>query len=240
MERPFETVRNMVFDLVKDHKVHSKQLIEQIDGLMVWIVGFSIGGLSLIVSDLAKFDGRFTYSLLKVVLILLCLSIISGIVFRIACYMIQLYNHQITIYMENCFSNKQFMEIEPYDLTSETNIQVVLHRLQADFGENASNILEAYSNIDISNKSLHDMLLNDLKEYYKEIGEWAKRDFKMAEDFAKDIMKKAYGYSTLQIEKAATDNTSVKWQFWLCTAYISFGISCLGFISVITIFCFSY
>lgn len=240
MKRPFDTVREAIFELMQNHKQHSKELIEQIDKLLLWVVGFSIGGLSLIVSNLATFSKGFNYGILKSILILLSISIISGIVFRIACYFIQIYNNQINVYIESVYSDKEFMEIEPEDLTSETNINEVLRRLQVDFGEDASKILSAYSSVDLSNATNYNYLLNDLKEHYKKIGEWAKRDYEIAIEFAKDTMQKAYGYSAKQIDRIIDDNTSAKWQIGVKVAYFSFLVSCITFISVIVILCVTY
>jgi hypothetical protein len=240
MKRPFESVREAILEVVQNHKTHSKQLIDQVDGLMLWIVGFSISGLSLIVSDLAKFNDSFTHTHLKWVLILLSLSIISGIVFRIGCYFIQMYNHQINIFIENAFSDKEFMQIDSEDISKEENVNEVLRRLMVDFGESAEGILNAYSSLDTTNPTLNEALLNDLKNHYRRIGDWARKDYEIAIGFAKDTMQKAYGYSAEQVNTLMNEDTAAKWGLWVKISYLSFLLSCSAFVSVVVTFCILY
>ncbi|SES06541.1 hypothetical protein [Pedobacter rhizosphaerae] len=240
MKRPFDSVRDLIYLRVKQSKEDIKFRMEQIDNLMVWVVGFSIGGLSLIVSDFTKLSENFSYWIIKSVLLLLVLSITAGIVFRIACYFINIYNEQIQVYVETAFSNEEMMEIDAEDLTDEPEVEEVLRRLQVDFGQDVQQILAAYTNVDMSQPANRDFLLNDLKQHYKKVAMWAKKDYEIAIEFAKDTMQKAYGYSNKQLDRAFTDNVSLKWQFWVRAAFTSFIISCLAFIAVILIFSIAY
>ncbi len=129
---------------------------------MVWIVGFSVGGLSLIVSNISQFDKTFCYTLTKSILILLTISIISGIVYRIAFYAYQSYYRQIEFFLDGAFSNKEFMEIDPDDLEEEIDMKEVIRRMKEDFGEDVSYMSEIYDQADLEVKSF---LLNDLKKH---------------------------------------------------------------------------
>jgi len=237
MKRPFETVKEVFFDSLEKTRENNKFIFEHSDKFMVWIVGFSIGGLSLIVINLSKFDKTFSYILLKSILVLLAISIISGIVYRIAFYTYQIYFRQIEFYLEGAFSNKEFMEIEPDDLTEEKDFKEVIRRLKEDFGENVSDMLDIYEQADTERKLF---LLNDLKSHYKKTGEWAKKDFELAIDYAKDTFQKAFGFSKKKVDKIFNDNSSAKLKVagWITT--LSFFLSCLSFVAVIIILCVAY
>ncbi|MET4082845.1 hypothetical protein ABIB40_002809 [Pedobacter sp. UYP30] len=175
MKRPFDTVKDFVFDNLDKTRENNRFIFEHTDKFMVWIVGFSIGGLSLIIINLNKFDKTFSHSFLKSILVLLVISIISGIVYRIAFYTYQVYYQQIEFYLEGAFSNKEFMEIEPDDLTEETDIKEVIRRLKEDFGEDVSNMFSIYEKSDEERKLF---LLNDLKSHYKKLENGLKKILK--------------------------------------------------------------
>jgi hypothetical protein len=237
MKRPFDSIRELVFENLEQFKENSRFVFEQADKLIVWIVGFAIGGLSLIVSNYTELDKNFSYNLIRIILTLLTISIISGILFRIAFFFSAIYERHIESYIHAAYSNKEFMEIAPNDLSEETNINEVIRRIRVDFGEDTTNVLEHYDKADNNEKLI---LLESLKAHYKKIGEWAKKDFEFAVEYSKDTLKKAYGYSDKKINEIFNDNSSSKLKFWNFMYQWSFLISCLCFITVIIILCIFY
>lgn len=238
MKRPFESVREIFFDNIARSRENAKFIFEHSDKLMVWIVGFSIGGLSLIVSQLTEFNQSFTHCILKGVLILLSISIVSGIIYRIAFYFYQIQYKNIEIFLETAFSNREFMNIEPDDLSEETDIKEVVRRLRDDFGEDLSYIFNIHASVDDNHKTI---LLEDMKKHYAKVGEWAKKDFINAIDFAKDTYKKAFGLNDRQINNVfekSNSTTLLKIYGWI--SKVCFLISCTTFISVIIILCYNY
>ncbi len=237
MKRPFEAVRELVFDSLERTRENNRFIFEHSDKFMVWIVGFSIGGLSLIVINLSKFDKTLSHTLLKSILVLLAISIVSGIVYRVAFYSYQIYYQQKEFYLEAAFSNKEFMEIEPDDLVEETDIKVVIRRLREDFGEDVSDMLNIYEHSDEDRKLF---LLNNLKSHHKRTGEWAKKDFELAIEYTKDTFQKAFGLSKERVDTLFADNAHIKLKVaaWITT--VSFFLSCLSFVVVIIILCIAY
>ena len=148
-----------------------------------------------------------------------------------------MYYRQIEYYIDSAFSSKEFMEIEPEDLTLETDIKVVVRRLKEDFGEDLSYIFDLYEKADPIEK---EHLLTDLVTYYKKTGEWAKKDYDLAVEFAKDTIQKAYGFSKLKVDKIFNDNSSAKLKIAGYVTRFSFLISCLTFVAVIIILCAAY
>lgn len=237
MDRPFVAVKAMVSGIIQQHKENAIRLLNQIESLLTWIVGFSIGGISLIVTDISEFSEAFSRPLIKCVLTLLVLSIVTGILFRIACYFIQVYNDQIQVYIETAFSDKEFMEIDAEDISNETDIKEVLRRLKIDFGEDLSGVLIHYEAVPEEGKIL---ILEDVKKHYKKTADWAKKDYELAISHVNDTLQKAYGYTSYQLSAIMKDETANKWQFWIKTAFCSFIASCITFIAVIILLCVAY
>jgi len=237
MKRPFDTIRDIFFENLEKSKENQRYNFSNSEKFMVWIVGFSIAGLSIIVTNLSEFNQTFSYCVIKTILILLSLSIISGIIYRWAFYFYQIHYQSIEFYLRGAFSNPDIMETDPADLTNEKDIKEVARRLKSDFGEDVSFVLETYEK---SNDKGREFLLNDLKEHYKKVGEWAKMDFEAAIAYVKDTYRSAFGLSNKRIDSLFKANTSnsLKTFGWITT--VAFLISCISFISVIIILCIAY
>ena len=237
MKRPFDIVRQMFLKNLARTRENSKFNFEQSDKFMVWIVGFSIGGLSLIATNLTQFSEAFNHNTIKAILILLAISIITGIVYRWFFFLYQVQYQTTEFYFEGAFSEEEFMEIEPNDLSNETDIKEVVRRLKDDYGEDLSYILEIYEAVD---KERQNFLLEDLKKHYNKVGLWAKKEYEFAMDYAKDTYQKAFGLSHKRIDKLFNSNTPFKLKLYGWITSISFFISCATFIAVIIILCSKY
>lgn len=237
MKKPSDSLQELFFETIQYTRKNSKLGFEYLDKLIVWIVGFSIAGLSLIATKLTEFNFKTDYFLSKTILILLVISIISGIVFRISFYLYQNILNQIDIYLNTAFSNKEFMEVDSPDLSDETDIYEVIRKLKIDFGEDLSHELEIYKNANDSHKTL---ILNSLKSHYKKKGEWAKADYQLAISYAKDTLQKAYKIPNKEIEKAFNGEKDGNHKFWGWLTAIGFSLCCLSFITVIIILAVAY
>ena len=237
MKRPFETVTETFFENLDKLKENQKYNFEHSEKFMLWIVGFSIGGVSLIVTNLTQFNQTFTHDIVKAILILLSISIISGIIYRWTFYLFQIQYQSIEFYLQGAFSNKEMMDMDPDDLTNETDIKEVLRRLKSDFGEDAYFILEDYNNITQEGK---EYLLSDIKNHYKKVGEGVKKEYEFSMAYVKGIFKEAFGLSDKRINKLFNSNTSKKLKLFGRLTAFAFIISCLTFISVIIILCVKY
>jgi hypothetical protein len=204
---------------------------------MVWIVGFSIGGLTIILTNLTSFSQMFSHGILKLVLVLLSASIISGIVYRWAFYLYQVQYQNIEFYLQSAFSDKEIMETDPDDLSKETDIKEIVWRLKVDFGEDLSHVLEIYEKIDANHKLL---LIEDLKRHYRRTGEWAKKDYEGAIKYAKDTFRKAFGASEKKVDRLFNSNSASALKFWGRIVTIAFLISCLTFIIVLILLTILY
>jgi hypothetical protein len=237
MKRPFDTVKELFFENLDKLKENQRYNFSNSDKYMVWVVGFSIGGLSIIVTHLTEFNNSFSHYIIKVILVLLATSIVSGILYRWAFYLWQVQYQSIEFYLQGAFSDKEIMETDPDDLTDETDIKEVVRRIKTDFGEDVSTVLEIYNQVNDNGKQF---LLNDLKSHYKKTGEWAKKDFELAMNYVKGIYKSAFGLSQKRIDKMFNSKSAKKLKFIGWTVAITFLLSCLSFIAVVIILCVAY
>lgn len=65
MKRPFETVTETFFENLDKLKENQRYNFNNSEKFMLWIVGFSIGGLSIIVTNLTQFNQSFSHSSLR-------------------------------------------------------------------------------------------------------------------------------------------------------------------------------
>lgn len=237
MKRPFDTVQEIFFENLEKLRENQRYNFSNADKYMVWVVGFAIGGLSIIVTNLTQFNQSFSHFTIKTILVLLATSIISGILYRWAFYLWQIQYQSIEFYLQGAFTDKEIMEIDPDDLTNETDIKEVVRRIKTDFGEDFSHILSIYNQANDAGK---EYLLNDMKNHYKKTGEWAKKDFEFAMNYVRGIYKSAFGLSQKKIDKLFNADTAENLKFYGRTVAITFFLSCLSFISVVIILCIKY
>jgi hypothetical protein len=90
MKRPYEFVIENFFENLDKVKENQRYNFNSSERFMIWIVGFSIGGLSIIVTNITQFSQSFNHSIIQVILVLLSISIISGILYRWFFYLFQI------------------------------------------------------------------------------------------------------------------------------------------------------
>lgn len=237
MKRPFTTIKETFFENLDKIKENQRYNFSNLDKMMIWIVGFSIGGLSIIISNLTDFNQSFSDSVVQTVLTLLAISIITGIIYRLAFYYYQITYQGLEFYLQGAFSDKEVISIDSEDLNNETDVKEIIRRIKNDFGEDVSQILSVFDQLNNEGKIL---IINDLRNHYHRLGEWAKKDFEFGMDYVKDVYKTAFGLSKKRIAKIFQSNYANKLKIFGLITSISLTISILSFISVLIILCITY
>ena len=236
MKRPFDSIKEIFSDSLTRSREDLKAMFEQAHSFMIWIVGFSIGGLSLIVANVSKIDQNICHSCIKCILILLTTSIISGIIYRLSIIRYQAKFRDAMFYIEGSFSDKQIIPTTR-NLSNENDIKEIVKFIKEDFDEDLFHVIDIYESADAEHKM---QMLSDIKIHYEKSGQWAKKSFDNGINFAKDVYQKAFGLSTDKVNKLFNDYSSRQLRIWMLIASISFYLSCLTFIAVIIILCASY
>lgn len=121
MKSPYDVIIETVRDNLSRSFENSKNNFSSLDKFIIWIVGYSTGATVLIISNFKYLDTVFPYCLLKTILLLLCISVGSGIAFRYALYLFQRLNQNIESYLIGAFSNEDVMGVDVDSLKNETS-----------------------------------------------------------------------------------------------------------------------
>ena len=237
MKRPSEMIRDFFFENLEKSLENQRYNFSNSEKFMLWITGFSIGGLSIIVTNLTQFNQIFEYCVVKTILILLSISILFGIIFRWFFYKYQSQYQGIEFYLRGAFSNQDVMEIDPDDLSDENDIKEIVRRFKIDFDEDLSAFIQVYNNLGETGRS---EMKNDLKDYYKRLGEWAKKDYEAGISYVKETYKNAFGISEKKVDKLFEKNSSKPLKISGFITSLALIISCLAFFLVIIILCIAY
>lgn len=237
MKRPFELITESIFENLDKQRENQRFNFNNLDKFMIWIVGFAIGGLSLITTNITSIKEILDHHVIKIILILLTISIISGIVYRWSFYVYQIYYQNFEFYLHGAFSNKEMMEIEPEEIINETDIKEVVRRLKIDYDEDASFVLGTYDSLTTEGKIL---LLEDFKKHYKRVAESVKEEYAFALEYTKETFIKGFGINEKQYNKAFSSNTGSRLKYYRNLTGFAFLLSCLSFIVVVIILVGNY
>lgn len=237
MKKPSEIIQELIIENLDKLQENQRHNFSNIDKFMIWVVGFSIGGISIIATNITQFNQLFSHLIIKITLILLVISVISGLVYRWFFYLFQAQYQNGEMYLKEAFSNKEIMELEEDAIDDEQDILEIIRRLRTDFGEEVSHMQEVYSN---SNDNIKGLIVIDLKNHYRRLAKWAKADYELGIKHIKETFKEAFGYSEKKIEKFFNNSTGRNIQFYGRIVNVAFYTSCLSFISVLIILCIKY
>lgn len=238
MKRPFDTIKELFFENLKSSKENVRFDFEQWDKLLVWFVGFSIGGIALIVSNFTPLNKIFCYYTIKMVLTMLVLSISFGIIYRIVAFLKLKQLRNIELFLDVAFSDKEMMDINPTLLKDEDDINIVFKKIKDDFDEDLSYMHNFYV---VSSDEHKAILLKSYKDYHKKLSEWAKADSKRAIEYVKDTYQKAFDLSQKTTEEIFSNQNSPKYfRLFHWIASIAFLICCGTFLCALIILCVQY
>lgn len=191
IDRPFNQLR----DTFKQLNAHSKELFkyvfEKSDSISLWIIGLSVGGISIFANNIGKVNDTINHHFLSAILYLLAISVTSGILYRVLYLNLYVLLSYTLDGIDIAFTRKKTMDTESFLKGNETFEQVLIV-IQNGTGQNLNYQLPLYNESDdIGKKILYDSMV----KYYVECVEFAKRDTELAIDFAVDTYAKFF-YST--------------------------------------------
>lgn len=230
MKEPFDEIIDIYSENLERVRENQLRNFENSEKFMLWIVGFSIGGLSLIISNFTSFHNHYDSEIIKIVLVFLSISVISGIIYRWAFYTFQIHYQAIEFYLKGAFSNRETMLTHREDVSIETDFRKLVFLMNYDFGVDLKHKIEEYDN---ANENLKEFLLNDLKNYYTLHNKLAIESYESAIKYVDDTHKKAFGLSDNEIKKIKNTNHPKLLKIYRKITICGFAISCLTFIFVI-------
>jgi hypothetical protein len=238
MKRPLEVLTKVHLENLTETKENIIFNFNQIDKILVWIVGFSITAISLIVSNIAGLNSNFETHILKTILLLLCTSIISGIIYRFSALFYLADFQQKLFYLKGAFSN---YEMTPTD--SETpessNINELYLKIKKGFDIDYSDVVRNHENN--NDKEIKELSISFLNKEYKRLTQQAKEEEKFSNNFIIKSYKEAFGISEKRWKKIVnySKNTFLL-KFWSCLKIVMLSISVVSFITSIIIISSNY
>lgn len=239
MERPFDTRLKLVYETLEKTKENFIFNFNQNDKILVWIVGFSVTAISLIISKISDISENYSDYILKTVLLLLTTSIISGIIYRLSALLFLQKYQSIMFFLEGAFSKEKTMPTETQELKNPDDIHEIYQKIKTNFDYDYSDIIELYNQPQSAESKNY--YIEYLKNEYARLAEWAKNEYQHADEYMKSVYKIAFGLSDKQISKLFSKNKdSFYLKLWGWISVISISICLITFISVIVILSMNY
>ena len=239
MKRPFDFVTELSLKTLNKSKDNFIYNFEQLDKILVWIIGFSIGAISLIVSNITDLKTVYCCCVIKQILILLCVSIVSGILYRISSLLYLVNYQKIIFYLEGAFSENEMMIIEEEKLDANITIHEIHQKIKTGFDKDYSDVIDLYNNAETEQSKK--FYLDYLIEEYRRLAIWSKNEYDYSINYVKNVIGKAFGLTEKQNEKLQNKtNNSFYLKLWFLIGVISLLVSILSFITVIILLTTNY
>jgi len=207
--------------LEKDKK-NSEFIYTQTDTFVSWIIGFSVTGLLLIISNISSIHTNLK-STAKPIIICLFLTIFLGVLFRYVSYLIIVYYKGLDHYFEGFFGDYQMWPTELDEDIYKKSFDEVLKRLKSDFEV----IIEYPRGLSEQEKSAE---LPKLIEHYVFQCKYSKQRLNLAVNHIAEITEAAFKINKQEtinhIKKGITEhkvgfklkawNTLRAWLYTLC------------------------
>lgn len=203
IDRPLNQIRDLFRENNKINKELLKFVFEKSDSISLWIIGLSLGGISILATNITHLKQAISAQTLHYIILSLVVSIISGIAYRIVyLYFFVVLNH-ITDAIDISFSRQKTMDTTSC-LSGNETFDELLVVLQNGQGYDFTHLLPSYiDSTEDKKKILYDSLVN----HYLNSVEFAKKDTELAIDFVADTYSKFTGTSKEKYLKSMSSNT---------------------------------
>lgn len=226
LDRPFDSWRKFFRKHNSETKEFAKYAFEKLDALSNWIIGLSVGAVSLLVSEFTDLNKLLTFGQTKTIFLFLFISVFCGVFYRIFFFIFYYLFNQSFMQVDIALSDDKIMDTED-ELTGEETFEKLL-ALNSQF-QDITKVKDIYPKLD---KEHQLMMYNDMvSEYMKGIA-FAKRDTEIVFEFVSEVYQNSFG-----VKKDEFDFT--KKRKGLARLKLMGGISILLYIGLIASFLFA-
>lgn len=223
-----EDVRNMYTKSVS----YANDINEKFDKLIVWIVGFSISGIALLISQSDKLE-KYSSIDLSIVVSFLVLAIITGVLGRVLQVISENLSYPIIMHIENTLL-AQANPFKATKLKGDESAQSISVLLKQDFDIDAKGLESR-----IANTPMIEMeeLNKQSRKVYETTVEWATKQRTGAYTSVTELFNKTHNFT--EKEKKRNKNSKLYPRTVRWTAKIAFyfdSSSCTLFLLAISIF----
>lgn len=233
MKMPFDQILEIFRESNQENKKLLKFVFEKSDSISLWIIGLAIGGISIFANNIADIQKAISPCFLRPILLLLSISVTSGIIYRGLYLYFFVVLDNIYRGIDIAFSNNEMMDLESTLNGSETFPELI-EALKRGFREDLSYLIPAYEKIDKEAKrEVYESVVN----HYLNRVEFAKKNVDDAFDFVADTYSKFFGRSKEKYIKEFKGKSGVQKYKWAANLTFIFYVAyILAFISALFTF----
>ncbi|WP_443936529.1 hypothetical protein [Pedobacter sp. MW01-1-1] len=164
----------------------------------MWIIGLGVASITLIIINTDKVYLILNKNLIAWVIILLVISMISGVLYRIFFFGFRYHIVSSIGYLEDALvQDSNDIEIDAEDLPVDTPIPILLERLLSYFGENLYDFVDGLGErTEVQDVALKKTLL----DRYDMLRKWARKDFYLGNMYVRDSICKAFNLSRKELK----------------------------------------
>jgi len=218
IDRPFDQFIEISRTSNRESRELLKYVFEKSDNISLWIIGLSIGGISIFANNIADIQKVISPCFLRPILFLLSISVTSGIMYRsLYLYFFVLLDNTLRG-IDIAFSNQKTMDFES-TLDGKETFQELVEKLKDGFGEDLSYLIPVFDKID--NKAKEELYKSVVDHYLKRV-DFAQTDANIALDFIADTYSKFFGKAKDKIKNEFNSSNAgrkFKWSLRLTTAF---------------------
>jgi len=183
MKNPFEHYSEIALQENKEGTELVKYIFEKGDKATFWIVGFSIGGISIIANNMFSFADRFPNSSINVILIFLIISVVSGIIQRNLSLHFLIILSQIQQFYKIAFSGDSTIDVVSR-LNGDENFEQLIEKIKIGTGRDFSSFLRVNPKY---NEEERATLTKHLLEQYNMDLDFARKDVERFNQYIAEI-----------------------------------------------------
>lgn len=187
--RPFDLFREIFRESNQRDRELFRYVFEKSDSISLWIIGLSIGGISIFANNIADIKNTVDSTTLKTILWLLAISVTFGILYRSLYLYFFVIQNYVQRGIEVAFMDKRVMDTESR-LTGKESFDELIEILYEGFGEDFPILKNLYPTLD---EKQQEELYKRVVEYYQNNVKFAKDDIKMSLEFIADTYSKFTG-----------------------------------------------
>lgn len=228
MKTPFEHASSTFKENLEQGAEQDRSAQQFLDGFMIWIIGFSVGSIALLIGNIENLSKQYDYWMIKLILVSLALSIIGGILHRILLFDFKNKYNTTVFQVLSCLPKKDIMNIFPVDTSSIKSMEELIYVFQRDYGLDYTREMQLYNSIETEHGKK--VIFNNLLERYTWTNQWAVRAHEEALQSMQKLLTE-FGLYVPQKEDAKSPDFQ---KLNKIQAYVLYA-SCLFFILAIVI-----
>ncbi|HUM50811.1 MAG TPA: hypothetical protein PK431_03310 [Chitinophagales bacterium] len=243
--RIWNSVKKMSLISFKTNIDTTKSILDYNDKFIVWIVGFAITSITLIIANNTKLLNVTSSKSIKIVIIFLTISFFSGIICRLLSFILLRCLSDIMVYLEIALSTEyDFPDMDKDDIERVNNstdyIYIIDQYIEAG-GKIPENLISSYKN---STDSVKNDFLTKAKIAYSELIAYNKEHYDNAMNFVFDTYRKAYNISIDEFNTLMNNSNSITNKYYKLIDRklipFTFFLSCVTFLISLIIIIANY